>query len=104
MADDPVTRWQTLVDQNPNNELATFSLAKALFDRRDYAQAIPHFRRALALKPDWMMAQILLGRSQLATGASAEAKASFERALALAIEQHHEGPEMEMREQLEELE
>ncbi|MFO0984142.1 MAG: tetratricopeptide repeat protein [Planctomycetota bacterium] len=104
MADDPVTRWRAAVEQNPRNELALFSLAKAYFDRHDHAQAIPQFERAVALKPDWMMAHILLGRAHLARGDTAQAKSCFERGLELAIAQHHEGPEAEMRELLEELE
>ena len=104
MPDDAVARWQALVDANPQNELATYSLAKAHFDRRDWAQAVPLFRRAIELKSDWMLAYILLGKALLALRQPEQGKAAFERALELAIAQHHEGPEQEVREILADLE
>ena len=91
-----LTRWQTLVAQQPNNELARFSLGKALFDAGEFAAAREHFQIALAKKPDWMVVQILLGKCALALGHKAEARAAFERGLQLAVAQNHEGPREEL--------
>lgn len=92
----PLTRWQTLVEQQPNNELARFSLGKALFDAGEFAAAKEHFQIALAKKADWMVVQILIGKCALSLGDKLAAKAAFERALQLAIAQNHEGPREEL--------
>ncbi len=100
---DAVARWQKLVEQQPNNELARFSLGKAWFDLGECAAAKEQFQIALAKKPDWMVAQILIGKCELSLGNNAAAKSAFERALELAIAQHHEGPQAEMEVLLAEL-
>ena len=100
---DSVNRWQKLVGQQPNNELARFSLGKAWLDLGQFALAKEQLEIALARKPDWMVAQILIGKCGQALGDNVAAKAAFERALELAIAQHHEGPQSEMEELLAEL-
>ena len=100
---DAVTRWQKLVEQQPNHELARFSLGKALFDLGQFAAAKTHFQIALAKKPDWMVVQILLGKCDLALGDTVAAKAAFTSALQLALAQHHEGPQAELEELLRDL-
>lgn len=89
-----------MVRQYPENELARFSLGRALFDAGDWAGAREHLEVALRRKPDWMVVQILLGKCDLAQGARDSARAALERALQLAREQHHEGPEAELMELL----
>jgi predicted Zn-dependent protease len=98
-----ISRYEKMVAQFPGNELARFSLGKALFDAGDFARAKEHLTAALAKKPDWMVVQILIGKCELAQGNAVAAKAAFERALQLAIEQHHEGPQAEMEQALAEL-
>ena|ERR1043166_9273612 len=98
-----IARYEKMVEQFPENELARFSLGKALFDAGDFPRAKEQFAAALAKKPDWMVVQILIGKCDLALGKTACAKAAFERALQLAIEQNHEGPQMEMEQALAEL-
>lgn len=100
---DAIARHQKMVDQFPQNELARFSLGKALYDAQQFASAKEHFIVALAKKPDWMVVQILIGKCELALGDKAAAKTAFQRALQLAIDQHHEGPQMEMEQALAEL-
>lgn len=89
---DAIARHQKMVDQFPDNELAQFSLGKALFDAGDYARAKEHLARALALKPGWMAIEILIGRCEIALGDKASARASLTRARQLALEQKHDGP------------
>lgn len=85
-----------MVRQYPENELARFSLGRALFDSGDFTGAREHLEVALRRKPDWMVVQILLGKCDLARGDVLAAKTAFERALQLARDQHHEGPEAEL--------
>ncbi len=100
---DAIARHQKMVDQFPQNELARFSLGKALYDTQQFAAAKEHFTVALAKKPDWMVVQILIGKCDLALGDNSAARTAFQRALQLAIDQHHEGPQMEMEQALAEL-
>lgn len=100
---DAISRYTALVAQHPGNELVRFSLAKALFDRGDHAEAVKHFQAALEKRADWMVVTILLGRSLLALGQKEAARANLERARQLAIEQHHEGPLAELDQLLSEL-
>ena len=98
-----IIRYEKMVEQFPENELARFSLGKALFDAGEFARAEEQFKAALTRKPDWMVVQILIGKCELSRGNKASAKAAFERALQLAIDQNHEGPQMEMEQMIVEL-
>jgi predicted Zn-dependent protease len=89
--------FTALVAQQPENELFRFSLAQALLAENRAADATPHFEFCANKKADWMMPRILLGKALLGLGRRAEAKPWLEAALALAIEQHHEDPERELR-------
>jgi tetratricopeptide (TPR) repeat protein len=98
-----IIRYQKLLEQYPNNELARFSLGKAYFDLDQYSEAKAQFELALARKPDWMVAQILLGKCELSLGNREPAQSAFERARQLAVEQEHDGPLMEIQQLLDEL-
>lgn len=90
-------QFEALVRQQPENELFRFSLAQALVAEGRPADAVPHFEYCVAKKADWMMARILLGKTLLQLARPAEARPQLETALQLAIEQHHEDPERELR-------
>ena len=92
-----VEQFAALVERHPANEMFRFSLAQALVAADRAAEAVPHFEFCIAKKSDWMMARILLGKLLLQLGRRAEAQPLVESALALAIEQHHEDPERELR-------
>lgn len=98
-----IARYTKLLEQYPENELARFSLGKAYFDSQQFAPAKEHFALALARKPDWMAVQILIGKCELALQNCAAAKAAFERARQLAIDQQHDGPLAEVEQLLAEL-
>lgn len=98
-----ITRFEKLLEQFPDNEMARFSLGKALFDEGEFARAKEQLAQALAVKPDWMVVQILIGKCDLSLGDQTAAKTAFQRALQLAMEQHHEGPQAEMEQMLAEL-
>ncbi len=96
-------RFQTLVSQQPGNELFRFSLAQALTEEGRPADAIPHLELCAAKRADWMVARILLGKALLGVGRRDEARRRLEEALHLAVEQHHEEPEAELRGLLQDL-
>jgi Flp pilus assembly protein TadD len=100
---DPIARWEGILATQPDNDLARFSLAKALFDSGRMVEARDHFAVALHKKPDWMVVQILLGRCELSLGNTPAARAAFEKALQLAIAQDHDGPRAEMEQLLADL-
>lgn len=98
--EDPLARQRAMVAQYPENELARFSLGKALYDRGELVAAREHLTAALSKRRDWMVVQILLGKIELQLGNSAGARAAFLAARQLAIEQNHEGPLAELDELL----
>ncbi len=98
-----IARHAKMVAPFPDNELARFSLGKALYDAGDFPAAREHLAIALQRKPDWMVVQILIGKCDLALGNRTFARAAFERARELAIQQNHEGPLAEMEQLLSEL-
>ncbi|HTH45887.1 MAG TPA: tetratricopeptide repeat protein [Candidatus Limnocylindria bacterium] len=100
---DPLARQRQMVAQHPQNELARYSLGRALFDRGEFKEAREHLRLAVAKKSDWMAVEILLGKCELELGDRPAALAAFGRARDLAIAQHHEGPLAEMEQLLSEL-
>lgn len=96
-------QFQALVTQQPDNELFRFSLAQALSGEGRFAEAAPHYRFCTAKKADWMMAWIGLGKALVQLGQRREAADVLATALRLAIEQHHEDPERELRALLQDL-
>lgn len=100
---DPLSRQRQMAAQYPENELARFSLGRALFELGEFAEACGHLSAALARKPDWMAVQILVGKCQLELGDPSAARTSFEKARQLAIAQHHEGPLAEVEALLDDL-
>ena len=98
-----VEQFAALVAQHPDNDLFRFSLAQALVAEGRAAEAVAHFEFCVAKKADWMMARILLGKLFLQLGRRAAAQPLLTDALRLAIEQHHEDPERELRALLAEM-
>lgn len=90
-------RFAAIVASQPENPLFRFSLAQALDAEGRLAEAAEHYRYCVASRADWMMPRILLGKALLRAGSPAEARPVLEEALRLAIEQHHEEPEAELR-------
>jgi Flp pilus assembly protein TadD len=95
--DDLIARYETLLRQRPGDELALFSLGKALFDAERFPEAETQLQAALRAKPDWMVVAMLLARCALRRGDQPAARQLYEDALGFAIAQHHEGPEEEIR-------
>ena len=96
-------QFAALAAREPGNELFRFSLAQALVAEGRGAEAVPHCEYCVAKKSDWMMPRILLGKLLLQLGRRADAAPLLADALRLAIEQHHEDPERELRALLAEM-
>lgn len=94
---DRVAHFTRLVTEQPGNDLFRFSLAQALIGAGRPLEAEAHFRACSNAKRDWMIPRIALGKILLQSGRTEEAKTILEEALQLAIDQHHEDPESEVR-------
>jgi tetratricopeptide (TPR) repeat protein len=90
--DERIEKWKPLVEKNPDHELARYSLGSAYFDAGRFAEAEPHFRRALELKGDWVMAYILRARCLIRMGRVDEAKPLLAKGRDHSIQQHHDAP------------
>lgn len=91
------------VKADPHNPLFRFSYGQALLNEGRTGDAVEHLQFCANSRADWMLARILLGKALIASGETAAAKPVLEEALRLAIEQHHEDPETEVRQLLEDL-
>jgi len=98
-----VEQFTAAVARQPDNELFRFSLAQALAADGRAGEAVPHYEFCAAKKANWMMPRILLGKLLLQLNRRADAQPVLEAALRLAVEQHHEDPERELRALLAEL-
>lgn len=98
-----IAKWKALVEQNPDNELARYSLASALFDAGRFADAEPHFARALELKSDWVMAYVLRAKCLIRLGRPNDARPLLEKGRAHSLQQKHQNPVDEIDEILAEL-
>jgi Flp pilus assembly protein TadD len=98
-----IAKWQAAVDRAPDDELARFTLARALLEAGRLAAARDEFARVVAMKDDWMMAHVLLGRACVELGDAEPARSALHRARALAIAQDHADPLIEIDELLEQL-
>ncbi len=95
--DSLIARYEGLLKQRPGDELLHFSLGKALYDAGRFPEAEDHFRQALAARDDWMVVAMLLAQCALRRNDPGDARAFYEKALQLSIDQEHEGPEAEIR-------
>ncbi len=103
-AEDPrITRFHAMLADDPDNELAWFSLGQALFEAKRHAEADHAFARAAELQPDLMMAWFRRAQCLVALGRPAEARPLAEETRRLAIAQNHVGPKGDAEELLEEI-
>jgi tetratricopeptide (TPR) repeat protein len=100
---DRIALFQALVDEDPDNELARFSLGQALFEAERHADAEPHFRRTCELQPDHMLAYLRRAECLLARGLASEARPLLLQTIALAKAQNHVGPRLDAEALLEEI-
>jgi predicted Zn-dependent protease len=89
--------FKKMVASAPRNELFRFSLGQALFDEKAFEESIEHLEFCRSAKEEWMMPRILLGKARLQLGQTGPARTVLQEALDLAVAQHHEAPEAELR-------
>lgn len=88
--------YRTRLEGDPTNILFRFSLGQALFEEGNFPEAADHLSLCVEKRPDWMVAEILLGKALLAERKTEQARHHLNHALQLAREQNHEGPEEEL--------
>jgi predicted Zn-dependent protease len=88
-ADDREALYRALIAADPESALPRFSLARLCHEAGRDAEAAELLRFCVAKTSDWAAAWLLLGDALAATGASAEAKAAYERCRAASVAQHH---------------
>lgn len=93
-----IDRNRKILDAMPDNHLARFGLANALFDAGQVSEAEAEFRRCLELQPGWMAVAISLSRCLVMRGAKSEALPVLAAARELAIAQGHSSPLEEIAE------
>jgi Flp pilus assembly protein TadD len=96
-ADELIAKYESILRQRPGDELILFSLGKALYDAGRLVEAETHLAAALKAKPGWMVVTMLLAKIALQRHDFAAARAHYESALRLAVDQEHAGPEEEIR-------
>jgi tetratricopeptide (TPR) repeat protein len=98
-----IQKFRRMLESDPENELALYSLGSALFDDGNFEEAEGLFGRALEHRSDWVMAYILRARCLIRLKRYAEARPLLEQGRAHSVEQQHEGPVEEIDELLEDL-
>jgi len=93
-----IERSEKLLAQMPDNHLARFGLANALFDDGRLADAEREYRRCLETQPEWMAVAISLGRCLVMRGACEEARPVLASAREMAMRQGHTTPLQEIAE------
>jgi len=93
-----IDRNRAILERMPDNHLARFALANALFDAGEIEQAETEFRRCLAMQSDWMAVAISLGRCLVMTGKRDEAREVLASAREMALRQGHSSPLEEIAE------
>jgi Fe-S cluster biosynthesis and repair protein YggX len=63
-----IDRYRTMAESDPGNEIAHFSLGRALLESGDAAEAAKSLQKVLALNPNISKAYQLLAEAQLKTG------------------------------------
>ena len=72
--------WQTALSLNPESVEAMAGLARADLERNDYPRAIAWLQKAIALKPNYAGAHVLLGKVLEAQGHNSGAETEYLRA------------------------
>jgi Fe-S cluster biosynthesis and repair protein YggX len=100
---DRITRFQSLTQADPTNELGFFSLGRAYMDADLPAPAVPALQRVVALNPAFSKAYALLGMAQRAAGDQAGAIVTLSQGYRIAHDRGDLMPRNDMANMLKEL-
>jgi Flp pilus assembly protein TadD len=100
VAIDRKDRYTKILAAQPDNHLARFGLANALFEEGRFDLAAEEYRRCLESQADWMAVHISLGHCLVRLGRRDEARLALETARQLAVRQGHSQPQEEIRQLL----
>lgn len=78
---DSITLWTDTIRQNPQSWMAEFNLGAYLGRERRFADAIPHYQSALAIKPDHKPSRVNLAAALTADGQTDEAIGQYREIL-----------------------
>ena len=95
--------WESLLADDPDNELIRFTVAKKRFDLRDFATACIHLKKLVDQDPENIMVYTLWARAELELGNREEAGRVAQLGLPIAIRQKHQDPQDELESILKEL-
>jgi Fe-S cluster biosynthesis and repair protein YggX len=98
-----IEQFRKMATDDPNNEIAHFSLGKALLEAGNPAEAAKSFQRVVALNPNIAKAYQLLGEAQLATGFRDYAIQTLTEGVQVAHRRGEMMPKNAMSEKLREL-
>lgn len=104
MSDPRIDRFRAMVERFPDRSPPRFSLARALHDAGQHAEAVEHYAAAAQLQPDLMMAWLHKGECLIELNQLDAAEEAVAESLRLAVAQGHDGPQVEARELLDEIE
>ncbi len=74
MSEERIQQFEEVLAMDPEDPMVLYGLAQLLVDADRQAEAIPHLREALRVKPDYSVCYHLLGQCLEATEESGEAK------------------------------
>jgi tetratricopeptide (TPR) repeat protein len=99
-----VEQFRKIVELDPNSEIAHYGLGKALFDEKQYEEAVGCFKKALEIKPDYTAAYLWLGKSLEKVSRKEEAKEVYRQGIAVGDKKGDLEPKHEMETRLMKLE
>jgi Flp pilus assembly protein TadD len=84
MSAERIRELRELLEDEPDDALLRLTLGTELLDAGDAAAALPHLERAVAVAPRYTAAYRHLGTALERLGRGAEARAAWERGIAVA--------------------
>jgi len=85
MTNPRIELFRQAIEQDPENELAHFSLAKEYFEVEYFEDSLTHYQKALETKPDWVVVLIGIGKCHLAMGEKELAREPLAKAKSLIL-------------------
>lgn len=100
---DRIAQFRKMATDDPTNDLAHFSLGKALLEDSQHAEAAKSFNETIRLNTEFSKAYQLLGQCLIQAGQRAEAISALRQGFAVADERGDRMPRDEMARLLREL-